>query len=120
LNGHNGPVSLTIRRAAASDAPFLAEMLLAAAFWRPDQPSGTVTEMLSQPQLAHYVAGWPRRGDLGVIALEERQPVGAAWVRLLPRATLATASWTPPPRSWPWASSGHGEDAGSAPVCSMR
>lgn len=61
-------------------------MLVAAAFWRPDEPSGSVTEALRQPQLAHYVADWPRVGDLGVIALNEQQPVGAAWVRLLPES----------------------------------
>lgn len=61
-------------------------MLVAAAFWRPDRPSGSVTDMLSQPQLAHYVAGWPRPGDLGVIAVDGQQPVGAAWVRLLPES----------------------------------
>lgn len=84
--GHNGLVSLTVRRAESSDADFLAEMLVAAAFWRSDGPSGSVTEVLSQPQLAHYVAGWPRAGDLGVIALEAHQAVGAAWVRLLPES----------------------------------
>ncbi len=59
-------------------------MLAAAAFWRPDGPSGSVAEVLSQPELAHYVVGWPRQGDLGVIALDGQQSVGAAWVRLLP------------------------------------
>lgn len=58
-------------------------MLVAAAFWRPDGPSGSVAEVLSQPELAHYVVGWPRPGDLGVLALDGQQPVGAAWVRLL-------------------------------------
>lgn len=61
-------------------------MLVAAAFWRPDGPNGSVAEVLSQPELAHYVVGWPRPGDLGVIALDEQQSVGAAWVRLLPES----------------------------------
>lgn len=81
-----GRVHIFIRRAEASDADFLADMLVAAAFWRPDEPSGSVTEVLSQAQLAHYVVGWPRPGDLGVIALAGQQPVGAAWVRLLPES----------------------------------
>lgn len=59
-------------------------MLVTAAFWRPGGPSGSVAEVLSQPQLAHYVSGWQRPGDLGVIALDGQQLVGAAWVRLLP------------------------------------
>ena len=74
---------ITVRSAGAADADFLAEMLVAAAFWRPDGPSGSVTEVLSEPTLAHYVTGWPRAGDLGVIALDEHEPVGAAWLRLL-------------------------------------
>lgn len=32
------------------------------------------------PELAHYVWGWPRPGDLGVVA-EADQPIGAAWLR---------------------------------------
>lgn len=61
-------------------------MLVAAAFWRPDGPSGGVADVLSRPQLAHYVVGWPRAGDLGVVALDGQRPVGAAWVRLFPEA----------------------------------
>ena len=61
-------------------------MLVAAAFWRPDGPRGSVEEVLSQPHLAHYVAGWPQLGDLGVVALDGQQPVGAAWVRPLPES----------------------------------
>lgn len=79
-------MSFTVRLAEASDADFLAEMLVAAAFWRPDESSGSVTEVLSQPQLAHYVAGWPRPGDLAVIALNEQGPLGAAWIRFLPES----------------------------------
>ena len=77
-------VSLVVRPAEASDAGFLAEMLVAAAFWRPEGPRGTITTVLSQPELAHYVEGWPRPGDLGVIASEEQRPVGAAWIRFVP------------------------------------
>ncbi|WP_282072866.1 GNAT family N-acetyltransferase [Janibacter hoylei] len=79
-------MALTVRPAEASDADFLAEMLVAAAFWRPDGPRGSVEEVLSQPHLAHYVAGWPQLGDLGVVALDGQQPVGAAWVRPLPES----------------------------------
>lgn len=77
-------MSLVVRPAEASDAGFLTDMLVAAAFWRPDGPRGSVSEVLTQPQLAHYVAGWPRRDDVGVIALHEGRPIGAAWLRTLP------------------------------------
>ncbi|WP_298253263.1 GNAT family N-acetyltransferase [uncultured Arthrobacter sp.] len=77
-----------LRPADSSDAAFLAEMLVAAAFWRPDGPSGSVAEVLSRPELAHYIADWPRTGglgaDLGVVALEGQQRVGAAWLRFFP------------------------------------
>jgi ribosomal protein S18 acetylase RimI-like enzyme len=79
-------VTLNVRPAEASDAGFLAEMLVAAAYWRPDGPSGRVTDVFSHPQLAHYVAGWPRSGDFGVLALSGQQPVGAAWARVLPES----------------------------------
>lgn len=61
-------------------------MLVAAAFWRPGGPSGSTADVWQQPQLAHYVAGWPRAGDLGVIACCGQQPAGAAWLRLLPES----------------------------------
>lgn len=57
-----------------------------AAFWRPDGPSGSVAEVRREPELAHYVAGWPRPGELGVIAEDGCQPVGAAWLRLMPES----------------------------------
>ena len=69
--------------AAGLDAPFLTEMLVLAV-GRPERPSGSVEQVLSQPQLAHYVAGWPRPGDLGVISSDRPRSVGAARLRLFP------------------------------------
>lgn len=76
-------VPAVLRPARGSDAPFLTEMLVAAAFWRSDVPVGTVQEVMRDSALAHYVAGWPRAGDLGVIA-ESEHPIGAAWMRYFP------------------------------------
>jgi ribosomal protein S18 acetylase RimI-like enzyme len=76
-------VPIEIRPADAADGPFLTEMLVAAAFWRPEGPAGSVADVMGQPELAHYVAGWPQPSDRGVIA-EDEQPVGAAWFRFLP------------------------------------
>ena len=39
----------------AADSDFLAEMLVAVASWRLEDPVGSIAEVLSQPQLAHYV-----------------------------------------------------------------
>ena len=72
-----------IRAAEAADGPFLAEMLAAAAFWRPGGPDGSVADVMGQPELAHYVTGWPQPSDRGVVAVDEN-PVGAAWFRFLP------------------------------------
>ena len=69
-----------LRPARAMDAPFLTEMLVAAAFWRTEGPPGTVHDVMSDPDFAHYLSGWPRAGDTGVIAKDE-QPIGAAWMR---------------------------------------
>lgn len=81
--GTLGYVAIDFRPAGPADASFLTEMLVAAAFWRPDGPAGSVREVLEQPDLAHYILGWPRPGELGVIA-EDEQRVGAAWLRFLP------------------------------------
>lgn len=78
-------MDVALRPATASDAAFLTEMLMAAAFWRPGGPVGTIEAVRRDPQLAHYVAGWRQPGELGVIA-ETDQPVGAAWLRFFTAA----------------------------------
>lgn len=74
-----------IRPAGPADAPFLQQMLVAAAFWRPDGPAGSVAEVMDRPEFAHYIAGWPAAGDLGVVADDPAtgEPIGAAWLRYL-------------------------------------
>ncbi|HEV3478576.1 MAG TPA: GNAT family N-acetyltransferase [Gaiellaceae bacterium] len=67
-----------IRRGNRQDVRFLKDMLRHAFYWR----SGGGAEDAS---LWRYVAGWGRRGDAAVIALEGGFPVGAAWYRLFPR-----------------------------------
>lgn len=68
------------RPAGAEDFRFLATMLGESAVWRPDKPSPTANEVLADLNLAHYIEGWPRPGDSGVVA-EDGGPVGAAWYR---------------------------------------
>ena len=68
------------RPAEADDFEFLATMLGEAAVWRPDKPTPTGDEVMADPRYAMYLAGWPRPGDLGLVA-EQGAPVGAAWYR---------------------------------------
>jgi GNAT superfamily N-acetyltransferase len=64
-----------IRRGNRQDVRFLRDMLRHAFYWR---SGGEVEDSL----LWRYVAGWGRRGDGAVIALEGGFPIGAAWFRV--------------------------------------
>ena len=41
-------------------------------------------QVLAEPALAHYIAGWPREGEVGFVA-EDGGQVRAAWWRFFPR-----------------------------------
>lgn len=69
-----------IRTAEPRDADFLTDMLRAAVNWDPSRPALTRAEVLADAALSRYVTGWPRSGDVGVVA-EMGTPVGAAWLR---------------------------------------
>lgn len=76
----------SLRTATADDAGFLADMLVAAVNWDPARQPLSLDQVLANPRLAHYVEGWPRVSDLGVVAVgADGQPVGAAWLRLFSR-----------------------------------
>lgn len=71
-----------IRRALASDELFLWEMLYQALHVEGREPYPR--EVLKRPNVAQYVEGWGRAGDLGFVAVDSNgQPVGAVWCRLL-------------------------------------
>jgi len=73
------------RPAGADDFAFLATMLGEAAVWRPDKPTPTGEQVMADPRYEMYLAGWPRGGDYGLIAEQDR-PVGAAWYRTYTQA----------------------------------
>jgi len=81
VTGHGA--RLTIRRAGPADAGFLADMLVEAANWRPEGKRSRA-DTLADPLLGHYIDGWPRPGDLGLVAELDGKPAGAAWVRFFP------------------------------------
>jgi ribosomal protein S18 acetylase RimI-like enzyme len=73
------PVEL--RAARPEDEAFLWVMLLHAAHAGDEVASPD--DLRSIPELARYVEGWGRPGDVGVVASAVGRPVGAAWVRRL-------------------------------------
>ncbi len=73
---------ISIRAATAADEPFLRDMLFEAIFV-PNGSAPLPREVVDTPALAHYVDGYGRAGDRGLIACTGAEPIGAAWVRLL-------------------------------------
>jgi GNAT superfamily N-acetyltransferase len=78
--------TFSIRQATMEDARLLTDMLVEAANWHPERRrSRDVT--LADPAVSHYVAGWPRPGDLGSVAVAaDGSTIGACWLRLLTTA----------------------------------
>ncbi len=72
-----------LREATAEDLPALIDAVFHAVNWQ-----GTVRRTLqavfADPQLSHYVTGWPRPDDFGVVAVAGAATVGAAWCRTFP------------------------------------
>lgn len=70
-----------LRDAKAQDPSFIERMVLADANWLPDRQL-TLEQMRSEPDLRHYVGGWQRASDTGVVAVDRAEsPVGAVWLR---------------------------------------
>lgn len=79
------PHGIRLRAATIDDVGFMAEVIALAVAWRPEATPPSTDEVLADPLLAHYVAGWPGPGDAGVVAEDaDGRPVGAAWWTLLP------------------------------------
>lgn len=71
---------IAIRPATDEDAEFLQDMLAVAADWRRDAPR-TGTEVMADPHVARYAADWPCTGDVGFVATDGDDALGAAWYR---------------------------------------
>jgi ribosomal protein S18 acetylase RimI-like enzyme len=84
-----------IRAVTREDASFMADMLVEAVNWSPEWKKKSRRRVLADPRTGHYVSGWPRDTDLGMIAEVNSQPVGAAWVRFFPAADPGYGFVTP-------------------------
>jgi GNAT superfamily N-acetyltransferase len=76
--------SWIIRVATPEDGTFMGDMLVEAVNWSAEWKKKSRKRIFSTPSMAHYITGWPRDTDLGVIAEGHGQRVGAAWLRFLP------------------------------------
>jgi GNAT superfamily N-acetyltransferase len=77
------PDPWVIRPAVAADRDFLNDMLVAAVNWSPKWNQSRAS-ILATPAIMHYVAGWPRPADLGLVAEAGGRRIGATWLRFLP------------------------------------
>ncbi len=77
-------MSINIRPANQTDETFLWQMIFEAAHLA-EEGHTSVQAAIDRPDLAHYVQGWGRSSDIGILAVESthNQPIGAAWARLL-------------------------------------
>ena len=75
-------IGFSLRPAARGDVDFLADMVVAAVNWDPDNAVATREQVLADRRNAHYVDGWPRADDVGVVAVDTAGvPIGAGWLR---------------------------------------
>jgi GNAT superfamily N-acetyltransferase len=73
-----------IRQAVSGDARFLTDMLVEAANWNVAKARPRI-DVIEDPLVSRYVAGWMRPGDFGSIAVDSNGvPIGACWARLFP------------------------------------
>lgn len=73
---------LMIRLLTPADEPLLWEMLYQA-IHVPEGSPPPPRDIVLRPELSRYVQGWGQQDDLGVVALEEGEVAGAAWLRRL-------------------------------------
>jgi GNAT superfamily N-acetyltransferase len=79
--------AVTVRPAVASDAGLLEAMLVEAIGWDPARTRMEAAVVLGFHENKHYVEGWPRLDDVGVVAEDASgTPVGAAWLRFFTAA----------------------------------
>jgi ribosomal protein S18 acetylase RimI-like enzyme len=79
-------MTMFLRLADAADSPLLLDALYEAFNWRGDELF-TREQLLADPHIGHYVDGWQRDTDFGVVAMGDNgSPLGAAWCRFFDEA----------------------------------
>jgi ribosomal protein S18 acetylase RimI-like enzyme len=74
----------TLRRLEPNDEAILYEMLYQAIFV-PEGGEPPAREIVYQPQLSKYVKDFGKVSDRGYVAFDNKEPIGATWLRLLSR-----------------------------------
>lgn len=73
--------AIKVREATVEDTSTLWAACFEAANWR-GSDQFTREQVMNNPEFSHYVAGWPRPGDFGVVAESGTgEGIGAAWCR---------------------------------------
>lgn len=76
-----GVDSYRLRPAEPGDLDFVTDMLVEAINWLPGRDF-TRDQVDGDPEIVHYVEGWMRPTDFGVLAIDEDgEPIGACWLR---------------------------------------
>jgi ribosomal protein S18 acetylase RimI-like enzyme len=73
---------IELRPATGADIEHLKRALFEAVSWNPERELPPYEYVVAHPELARYHEGWGRHGDLGVIAEENGEVVGASLCRL--------------------------------------
>jgi ribosomal protein S18 acetylase RimI-like enzyme len=74
---------MRLRPVTSDDTDLLVSLVAEAVNWTGEERARP-EDVLADPHLARYAAGWGREGDAGVVAVEDdAMPLGAAWLRLL-------------------------------------
>ena len=73
---------ITIRSAGANDLPIIQRTLFLALTWNGTPEGMTFERAMAHEYVSQYHSGWGRDGDVGVVAEQEGEAIGASYGRL--------------------------------------
>lgn len=75
---------MRLREATTGDYELLTGLVVEAVNWA-GQTAMTREQVMAEPDLNHYVTGWKRPTDFGLVAVaDDDAPLGAIWARVFP------------------------------------